>query len=489
MTSILNHGDRFFIDGEWKTPTTTDRFDVVNPATEKLFLQVPAAHATDMEYAVNAARRAFDEGPWPLLSHADRAAYLRAMADEIERRTADLSLIWTSEMGILHSASKAATPVAASIFCDYAALAETFPFEERKETRTGGAVGLLTREPVGVVAAIIPWNGPLLLAAYKIAPALLAGCTIVLKAAPEAPGAAYLLAEIAQTIGLPRGVLNVLTADREVSESLVRHASIDKVTFTGSSGAGKKIASICGERVARCTLELGGKSAAIVLDDYDIGDAAKKIASATTYMTGQVCAALTRIIVPGNRHETFVEALAAEFGKIRVGDPFADESEMGPLAMARQRARVEAYIEEGRRQGGVIAAGGGRPAHLDLGYYFEPTVFARVTNNMTIAREEIFGPVVCVIQANDEDDAVRIANASDFGLNGSVFTNDVERAYGISRRLRTGTVGQNDFRSDFSIGFGGFKQSGIGREGGRDGLLPFLESKTIILDAEPTHLR
>jgi acyl-CoA reductase-like NAD-dependent aldehyde dehydrogenase len=338
-----------------------------------------------------------------------------------------------------------------------------------------------------VVAAIIPWNGAASLIGWKCAPALLAGCTVILKASPEAPGAPYIFGEICEKVGLPPGVINVITADRQVSELLVRHPGVDKVTFTGSTGAGRKIGAICGERIARCTLELGGKSAAVVFDDYDVGKAADAIAAQARVLTGQMCAALTRVIVTKERHDALVDALSASFGGTRVGDPFQQTTQMGPLAMQRQRERVESYVAKGKAEGAQLATGGARPRHLDRGYYFEPTVFANVDNSSTIAREEIFGPVLSVIAAKSEAEAIVIANDSNYGLNASVFTNDADRAYAAARRLRSGTVGQNAARVDFDIAFGGFKQSGIGREGGIEGLLPFLETKTVLLDAWPAH--
>jgi aldehyde dehydrogenase (NAD+) len=307
----------------------------------------------------------------------------------------------------------------------------------------------------------------------------------VLKCSPEAPGEAYVLAEIAQAIGLPAGVLNVVTADREVSELLVRDPRVDKITFTGSTAAGRRIGSICGERIARCTLELGGKSAAVVLDDIDIATAADSLATNECFVSGQVCSSLTRIVVTRNRHDELVDALTQSFGQVQVGDPFDPETQMGPLATRRQRDRVEGYIAKGLAEGATLAGGGGRPKHLDRGWYIEPTVFANVDNASTIAREEIFGPVLSVIAAKDEQDAIAIANDTIYGLNASVFTNDVDRARDVARQLRSGTVGHNSFRTDFTMAFGGFKQSGIGREGGTEGLLPFLETKSVILEGRP----
>jgi acyl-CoA reductase-like NAD-dependent aldehyde dehydrogenase len=277
----------------------------------------------------------------------------------------------------------------------------------------------------------------------------------------------------------------VVTAEREVSELLVRHPGVDKVSFTGSTAAGRRIAALCGERIARATLELGGKSPAVVLDDYDLVKAAAALARSASILSGQVCSSLTRIIVTRKRHDDLVEALASTFGRIKVGDPFDPQSQMGPLAMARQRDRVEMLIGQGKAEGARLAIGGGRPAHLERGYYIEPTVFGNVDSNSTIAREEIFGPVLSVIPARDEEHAVELANATIYGLNSTVFTNDPERAYSVGRRLRAGTVGHNGFKSDFSIAFGGFKQSGIGREGGTEGLHPYLEVKTMIFETAP----
>ena len=376
---------------------------------------------------------------------------------------------------------------AAGTYDLYAGMADSFPFEEEAKPTAGGRFGLLVREPVGVVGAIIPWNAPLSLISNKVAPALIAGCTVVLKASPEAPGEAYLVAEVAESIGLPAGVLNVVTADREVSELLVRDARVDKITFTGSTAAGRRIASLCGDRIARCTLELGGKSAAVILDDMDLATAATTLAGAECFLAGQVCSSLTRIIVPRPRHDELVEALAGAFSQVQVGDPFDPQTQMGPLVTERQRERVLGYIAKGIDEGGTLVTGGGRPEHLERGWYVEPTVFGGVDNRSTIAQEEIFGPVLTVIPVDDEQHAIDTANDTIYGLNASVFTNDVDRARAVAAQLRSGTVGHNAFRTDFGIAFGGFKQSGIGREGGTEGLLPFLETKTVILQGRPAN--
>jgi len=484
----LRHPDRFFIGGEWVAPSSDATVDVIDSSTELVYFRVPEAQATDMDRAVTAARRAFDDGPWPTMTHADRAEFLKGIAGGLRERAEDIGQIWPRESGALYLLARHSAAGTAGAFDYYADLAQSFPFEEEAQPTTG-EFGLLVREPVGVVGAIIPWNAPIALITYKLAPALLAGCTVVLKCSPEAPGDAYVVAEIAEAVGLPAGVLNVVTADREVSELLVRDARVDKITFTGSTAAGRRIASICGARIARCTLELGGKSAALILDDMDLDDAASTLARAECTLSGQVCSSLTRIVVTRERHDDLVAALASAFSKVRVGDPFDPATQMGPLVSSRQRDRVEGYIAKGVDQGAVLVTGGGRPKDLGRGYYVEPTVFANVDNSSVIAQEEIFGPVLTVIPADDEDHLVATANDTVYGLNASVFTKDVDRARQVAGRLRSGTVGHNAFRTDFGIAFGGFKQSGIGREGGVEGLLPFLETKTVILEGVPAEYR
>jgi aldehyde dehydrogenase (NAD+) len=481
----LRHTDRFFIGGEWVQPSSGTMIDVIDSGTEEVYFRVAEAQAADISRAVAAARVAFDEGPWPRMTHAERAGYIRAIGEALASRADDLGQIWPRESGGLHVLAPYFAGDAGNTFNFYAGLADTFAWEEPATPTLGGEFGLIVREPVGVVGAIIPWNVPIGLMANKVAPALIAGCTVVLKSSPEAPGEGYLVAEAAQAAGLPPGVLNVVTADREVSELLVRDPRVDKIAFTGSTAAGRRIASICGERIARCTLELGGKSAAVILDDIDVDTAAQAIAGAECFLSGQVCSSLTRIVVPRHRHDEFVEALAETFSKVQVGDPFDVTTQMGPLVASRQRDRVEGYIARGVSDGATLVTGGGRPKNLDRGYYVEPTVFGNVDNSSAIAQEEIFGPVLSVVPAEDENDAVKVANDTIYGLNASVFTNDVNRARAVAAQLRSGTVGHNNFRTDFGIAFGGFKQSGIGREGGVEGLRPYLETKTVILEGRP----
>jgi len=480
--------DKFYIGGEWVKPSSTDTFDVISPNTEQVIATVAMAREADMDRAVAAARKAFDHGPWPRMSHAERADLMRKFAAEIRKRASELGHLWTEQMGIIYAIGQYSAEGAAATYEYYAGLAATYPFEE-DHTKPGATdTTLLVREPVGVVAAIAPWNGPLALMTNKTAPALLAGCTIIMKPAPETPLDAYILAECAEAVGIPAGVLNLVNAGREVSEYLVRRPGVDKVSFTGSTVAGKRIASACGERIARCTLELGGKSAAIILDDYSAADAAAALAPALSMMTGQVCAALTRVIVPHKRHNEFADAFASQFQAITVGNSYEPTTQMGPLSIERQRDRVEGYIAKGKAEGAKLVTGGNRPKHLNRGYFIEPTLFANVETSMTIAQEEIFGPVLSMISYKDDQDALRIANDSAFGLNGAVFTNDVDKAYHMAREIRSGTVGHNGMKLDFGVAFGGFKQSGIGREGGKEGLLPYLETKTVILAGRPSHL-
>src|ERR1700677_4713524 len=481
----IRHADRFFIGGQWVQPSSDATIKVIDPGTAELYFSVAEAQAADISRAVEAARQAFDTGPWPRLTHSERAGYLRAIGAELSGRSDDIGQIWPRESGVLHAIARFSGAGAQVTFNAFADLAVTFPFEEPAKP-TAGQFGLIVREPVGVVGAIIPWNAPMGLISNKVAPALLAGCTVVLKSSPEAPGEGYLIAEAAEAAGLPPGVLNVLTADREVSELLVRDPRVDKITFTGSTAAGRRIASLCGERIARCTLELGGKSAAVILDDMDLGAAAATLAGAECFLSGQVCSSLTRIVVTRGRHDELVEALADTFSQVRVGDPFDPQTQIGPLAMSRQRDRVEGYIAKGIAEGATLATGGARPKDLDRGWFVEPTVFGDVDNSSTIAQEEIFGPVLSVIPADDENHAIAIANDTIYGLNASVFTHDVDRARDLARRLRTGTVGHNAWRSDWGIALGGFKQSGLGREGGPEGLRSFLEPKTVILEDCPS---
>ncbi len=478
----VQHLDKLYIGGAWVDPSSDGKIEVVSPVTEEVIFRVAEAREPDMDRAVAAAREAFDNGPWPRMTHAERAGWMLKLGAALKARNDELGHIWTNQIGALHAITRNAGNASGATFDRYAALADTYEWEEPHTPADGHGRAMIVREPVGVCAAVVPWNSPLGLACGKLAPGFLAGCTFVLKASPETPVDAYVLAECAAEIGLPKGVLNVVAAHRPASEHLIRNPGIDKVAFTGSSAAGKRIASILGERMARYTMELGGKSAAVVLDDYSVDEAVQSLTGSLCRLSGQVCAALTRVIVPKARHDDFVDGFSAAMAKLQPGDPYDAASSFGPLAMERQLERVQGYIAKGQEEGARLAFGGARPAGLNRGYYIEPTLFANVDNAMTIAQEEIFGPVISLIPCESEADAIRIANDTVYGLNGAVLTHDKQRAYDVARQIKAGNVSQGRMRIDFSIAFGGFKQSGVGREGGREGLLPYLEPKTLMLD-------
>jgi len=478
--------DAFFIDGKWAQPTSDRILEVISPSTEEIVARVPEASAADIDRAVAAARRAFDEGPWPRTSPAERAAVLRRFAAEIRVRKDDFVQAFVHQVGapVMFGASAVETP--ALIFEENARLIEELPFEIVRPREDG--VSIIVREPVGVVGAIAPWNTPLMLAAVKVAMAMATGSTIVVKPAPETPLDMLILAECALAAGVPPGVFNVIQAGREVGELLVRHPGVDKVAFTGSTAAGKRIAAICAERVARVSLELGGKSPAVVMEDMNPEDVAPSMVPAIAFLSGQVCAALSRLFVPRRRQAEYADALVAGFRQLKIGDPFDPSVFMGPITLGRQLDRVNGYVARGVAEGAKIATGGKRPGHLNRGFYIEPTLFTDVTNDMTIAQEEIFGPVLSLIPYDDEEDAIRQANDSPFGLNAAIYTKDTDRAYAYSRRLRAGNVTQNGWVYDHRSPFGGFKQSGLGRESGPEGLDGYYEYKTIYLPKAPTHL-
>jgi betaine-aldehyde dehydrogenase len=374
------------------------------------------------------------------------------------------------------------------IFNYYADLAHTFAFDEVRAGVLNPQV-LVTKEPVGVVGAIAPWNVPLFIAAAKLAPSLAAGCTVVYKPAPETPLDAFRLAEIFTECGLPTGVLSVVPAGREVSEHLVTHPGVDKISFTGSGVGGKRIGGLCGERLKRCTLELGGKSAAIILDDADLATTIPSLMPNAIMNNGQACIAQTRILAPRARYKEVVDAVVSGVSAMTVGDPMDPATEVGPVVAERQRTRIEGYLASGREEGASVALGGGRPSGSEYakGWYVEPTVFSDVDNKMKIAQEEIFGPVLVVIPFDGDDDAVEIANDSNYGLCGSVWTADNDRGLGVARQVRTGTYMLNaPVPIDFATPFGGFKESGVGREFGPEGLETFLEMKSIALPADYT---
>jgi betaine-aldehyde dehydrogenase len=472
--------DRFFADGRFEAATSGRSIDIVSPRTEEPIARVALASAADVDRAVAAARAAFDQGPWPRMTPAERAATLRRLADGLEARAGELVALGVDEMGYPIAFSEAYMgPNPVFQFRRYAELAESYAFEEE---RRGTQRSLVLREPVGVVAAIPPFNGPLTLGAQKAAPALAAGCTVILKAPNQDPLACFVLAEVAEQAGLPPGVLNVLVADVPESERLVAHPGVDMVSFTGSTAVGRRVAEACGRDIRRVTLELGGKSAAIVLEDADFAQVVPGLVGCSVAMiNGEICTMQSRILAPRARYDELVDGLAGAIAALPVGDPRDRGTAVGPLITSAHRERVEAYIAIGREEGARVVTGGGRPPHLDHGWYLEPTLFADATNAMRIAREEIFGPVVTVIPHDGVDDAVAIANDSPFGLSGTVWTQDADAALGVARRVRTGTFSINTYTVDPDTPFGGFKQSGIGREMAREGLDEFVELKSIAL--------
>ena len=475
--------DSFFIGGKWVQPTGSDTLDVISPATEEVVGRVPVSTTSDIDKAVAAAREAFDLGPWPRMAPSERADIMAAVSAAITARTEEFASLISDENGAPYMFSIMGQVFAATAVLDFfTGLARDFEFEQTRQGMLGPT--LVRKEPVGVAAGIIPWNVPLFIVMLKLAPALASGSTIVLKPAPETPLDANVLAGILETAGLPAGVVNIVSADREVGEHLVRHPDIDKVSFTGSTAAGRKIGAICGEQLKRCTLELGGKSAAIICDDADLEATIGPLVEAGMMNNGQACVAQTRILASRNRYAEIRDALAEAVGAYKVGDPHDPEMQCGPLVAERQRERVEGYIAKGRSEGATLVVGGGRPAGLDKGWYVEPTLFADVDNSMTIAQEEIFGPVLSLIPYDSEDDAVGIANDSNYGLSGTVWTGDVDKGIDIARRVRTGTYTVNGFGMDFGSPFGGFKSSGVGRELGPEGLEAYLEDKTINLPGD-----
>ncbi len=474
----IKHPHSFFIGGKWVKPATDNKLSVISPVTEEVIATYAEASPQDVDRAVAAARDAFDTGPWPRLSQAERGKHLMKVAEIMKGRHAEIAEIWTAEVGAPISFTRYASGQSASLFDYYGQLIQTYQLIDERRRDNGGIVRVV-KEPVGVCAAITPWNAPLVLLCYKVAAALAAGCTVVAKPAPETPMDAYLLAECIETAGLPPGVFNVVPAGREVGDYLVRHRGIDKISFTGSSIAGSKIAAAVAERLARTSLELGGKSAAIVMEDADLGNVLQSLVPFSMPITGQVCFSLTRVLVPQKRKQEVLDAYVSAVRQVKVGDPSREETQMGPLTMERQLKRVQGYIAKGREEGAKLVLGGGRPAGLERGYFIEPTVFSDVQSKMTIAQEEIFGPVVSFITYDSPEDAIAKANDTIYGLHGAVYTKDPEQGFEIARRVRSGSVTVNGLIVDIKMPFGGFKQSGMGREGGIEGLDPYFELKTV----------
>jgi aldehyde dehydrogenase (NAD+) len=472
--------DKLYVGGRWAGPAGDGVIEVRSPHDLRLVGQCPEASPADVDAAVAAARRAFEEGPWPHTPPAERAKVLTRVSQLLVERSDELTELVSAELGQTPGTVGMIqiTPTLA-VLDFYAGLADSFAWEEQRFGAFGQTV--VRREPVGVVAAIYAWNASLWMAANKAAPALLAGCPVILKPPVETPLDAFKLAELFAEAGLPEGVLSVLPGGPVVGEYLITHPGVDKVTFTGSTAVGRRVGVLAAEGMKRFSLELGGKSAAILLEDMDLEMSMPMLTMAALMNTGQACVAQTRILAPRSRYEEMTEALVEAVRPMKVGDPADPQTQFGPLVSQRQRDRVEGYIAKGKGEGARLVLGGGRPSGLDTGWYVEPTIFADVHNGMTIAQEEIFGPVLAMIPYDTEDEAVRIANDSQYGLAGSVWTNDIEHGMEIAKRVRTGSYGINWYAFDMGSPFGGYKCSGIGREDGPEGLESCCEIKSIIL--------
>ncbi len=472
--SDYSNARKFYIDGAWVEPTSTDTIGVVNPATEAVIATIAAGNEDDVNRAVAAAKAAFPA--FAATSREERVALLQKIIEVYKSRLGDLAAAVTAEMGAPAALAGAAqAPAGLGHFMATLAALQDFEFERPLGTTT------VVREPIGVCAFITPWNWPLNQIAAKVAPALAAGCTMVLKPSEVAPLDALIFAEVLHEAGVPAGVFNLVNGDGlSVGVPLTSHPDVDMVSFTGSTRAGIDVARNAAPTVKRVAQELGGKSANVVLDDVDLSQVISRDLFGMCVNSGQSCNAGSRMLVPQSKMDEAIEVARATAAKITVGDPTAEGTTIGPVVSEAQFLKIQALIQTGIDEGATLDAGGvGKPAGLEVGYFVKPTVFANVSNDMTVAREEIFGPVICLIGYQDEDDAVAIANDTPYGLSGYVSSNDLDRARAVARRLRTGMVHLNGARLDNTAPFGGYKQSGNGREFGEYGLDEFLETKSI----------
>ncbi|WIX75670.1 aldehyde dehydrogenase [Amycolatopsis carbonis] len=474
--------DDHFIGGRWVSARGGEALEVVSPATEQVVGRVPVAITEEIDAAVSAARVAFDDGPWPRMSLAERGDHLRRFADAIEARREQVLQLQIDEMGMVYKFAVENINGIRPSLERYLADAKKVDFREVRD----GAIGkvLVLREPIGVVAGVTPWNSPIAVEVSKIFPSLLMGCPIIVKPAPESPLSAYLLGEAAIEAGLPEGVLSIVNGGVPAGAYLVGHPGIDHVTFTGSTGGGHAIAKACAGQFRAVTLELGGKSAAIILPGTDMTDYIPSLVGGSLRNSGQICVSTNRVIVHEDDQDRIVEQLVDHISSLKLGDPHDPETDFGPLAAKRQLDNVERFVASGKAEGAKVVLGGGRPADRPTGWYFEPTVFVDVDNRMEIAQEEIFGPVLSVITYSDKAEAVAIANDSKYGLGGAVFATDPEEAIEVASQIVTGTVQVNGGPPAGGGGpFAGRKHSGLGAERAVEGLETFLELKSVTLPA------
>jgi acyl-CoA reductase-like NAD-dependent aldehyde dehydrogenase len=476
--------EQFYIGGGWRNPASGAKITVVSPNTEQVLGAVPEGTPDDIDAAVAAARAAFDDPTgWSHWAPAQRADAMDRLADALDKRAPRMIEAVSSQNGMPVAVSEKLEAVFPQLLLRYyAGLLRQESFEETRPGLLGGST-LVTRKPIGVVGAIVPWNFPQALAAFKYAPGLAAGCTFVIKPSPETVFDSYVLAEAIEEAGIPAGVINIVPGGRETGAYLVAHPAVDKIAFTGSTVAGRSIAEECGRLLRPVTLELGGKSAAIILDDaeLDLMKIGEQLFGATLLNNGQTCYLGTRVLAPQSRYQEVVDVFTGLAASLQVGDSMDPKTQIGPMASARQRDRVESYIAKGRKDGARITVGGGRPQGLDSGWFVEPTIFADVDNRAAIAQEEIFGPVLSLIPYRDDDEAVRIANDSAYGLGGSVWTSDHDRGVALARRINSGTIGINNYLPDPTAPFGGVKSSGLGRELGPEALSAYVVPKSIYL--------
>jgi aldehyde dehydrogenase (NAD+) len=479
---------KLYIDGKWSDASDGKTYDVLNPATEAVAARAPNGTPADLERAVRAARRAFDEGPWRKSTPEDRARVIDRLIAALEKRRDAMRELLITTAGAAYVEHPIQLDLPYQMLANYAHLARSYHFEEMlpvlvSQTPMGTQVNnsMAYHQPVGVCGLIPTWNFPFFVTAQKLGPAIATGCTMVIKPSPYQPLVDLLIAEAVEECDLPPGVVNVVCGDSpELGAGLVESPLVDKISFTGSAGIGKRIMAAAAPTLKRVHLELGGKSVGIVLDDIDLMQVVPYASSPAFFHAGQGCAMCTRVLTPKARHDALAEAFTNFLGGVvSVGDPADPANMLGPVIREERRQKIEEYIASGKQQGAVLATGGGRPKHLERGYFLEPTVFANVRNDMTIAREEIFGPVLSILPFGDVDEAIRIANDSTYGLGGAIYANDVAKALEVAKQIRTGTMNINSALNLVNLPFGGFKESGIGREGGRWGLDEYTEIQAI----------